>query len=403
MKAIISTVALAAFGIAGKIDLLLEPAALAANIAKLERECNGSNLKACDELQKIATNPKERPPDRIAAIRSLHDQRALAEIARTTDGELRTAASDRLNEILSPDFLRAIAAGDVNQMNALVAKGVSVDPHGSALEIEDVQASSGGFRYKVSYADRAASQPMLTAIRSGRVDAVRALVSLGADVKTELILEGASLGIENASPVPIQVIENTVRLGFSTNLNWQNAFFHLNAGVVVSSFRPTPARKGTYLTVAKQLLATARDEKSREGLQQIVDFLQQSGVLDPAKGCAPGAASARPTSSAGVYAVGAGVSPPTLLSKVEPTYSDTAYAANCEGSVQVYVEVGTDGLAHNIQIVRGLGLGLDEKAIEAIKVWKFKPGMKDGQPVPVMATIEVSFHLVPPMETRKER
>jgi TonB family protein len=71
--------------------------------------------------------------------------------------------------------------------------------------------------------------------------------------------------------------------------------------------------------------------------------------------------------------------------------------------VQVYVEVGTDGLAHNIQIVRGLGLGLDEKAIEAIKVWKFKPGMKDGQPVPVMATIEVSFHLVPPMETRKER
>jgi TonB family protein len=58
------------------------------------------------------------------------------------------------------------------------------------------------------------------------------------------------------------------------------------------------------------------------------------------------------------------------------------------------MEIGEDGLAHNIQVVRGLGLGLDEKAVQAIQQWIFKPGMKDGQAVPVRANIEVNFRLL---------
>ena len=58
------------------------------------------------------------------------------------------------------------------------------------------------------------------------------------------------------------------------------------------------------------------------------------------------------------------------------------------------VEIGPDGLAHNPQIVQGLGLGLDQKAIDAISAWKFKPGAKDGVPVTVAATIEVNFRLL---------
>jgi protein TonB len=60
----------------------------------------------------------------------------------------------------------------------------------------------------------------------------------------------------------------------------------------------------------------------------------------------------------------------------------------------VEVVIGVDGRAHNPRIARGLGLGLDENAIEAINQWQFKPGIKDDQPVKVAATIEVNFRLM---------
>jgi len=96
----------------------------------------------------------------------------------------------------------------------------------------------------------------------------------------------------------------------------------------------------------------------------------------------------------GVYRVGGGVSAPQLVYKLEPEYSDEARAAKFQGTVTVYVEIGPDGIARNARILQGLGLGLDEKALDAINQWKFKPGMKDGAPVTVAATIEVNFRLL---------
>jgi TonB family protein len=98
-------------------------------------------------------------------------------------------------------------------------------------------------------------------------------------------------------------------------------------------------------------------------------------------------------SSQGVMRVGGGVSAPSLLYKSEPEYTEVARDAKYQGTVLLYIEVGPDGLAHNIKVARSLGLGLDEKAIEAVQRWKFKPGMKDGQPVTVAATIEINFRL----------
>ena len=60
----------------------------------------------------------------------------------------------------------------------------------------------------------------------------------------------------------------------------------------------------------------------------------------------------------------------------------------------LYCEIGPDGLAHNIQVMNPLGLGLDEQAVAAVTQWKFKPGTRDGQPVTVQATIEVNFRLM---------
>jgi TonB family protein len=95
-----------------------------------------------------------------------------------------------------------------------------------------------------------------------------------------------------------------------------------------------------------------------------------------------------------VYKIGGNVTAPILLSKIEPEYSQDARAAKYQGTVLLYVEIGTDGLAHNIQVSRGLGFGLDEKAVQAVTQWKFKPATKDGQPVTVSANIEVNFRLL---------
>jgi protein TonB len=80
-----------------------------------------------------------------------------------------------------------------------------------------------------------------------------------------------------------------------------------------------------------------------------------------------------------------------VIFQVAPVYSEEAKAAKYQGEVWLRVVVDTNGIPTDIKVTRGLGLGLDEKAIEAVRQWRFKPGTKDGQPVPVQATIAVSF------------
>jgi periplasmic protein TonB len=96
----------------------------------------------------------------------------------------------------------------------------------------------------------------------------------------------------------------------------------------------------------------------------------------------------------GAYRIGGGVSAPTVLSKVEPEYSEEARKAKWQGTVVLSLVVDDQGRPQALKVVRSLGLGLDQKAIEAVEKWRFKPGMKDGKPVPVMATIEVNFRLL---------
>jgi TonB family protein len=92
--------------------------------------------------------------------------------------------------------------------------------------------------------------------------------------------------------------------------------------------------------------------------------------------------------------VGHGVMAPTLAKKQEPEYSVDALSAKLQGTVLLGITIGTDGLAHDLKLMRSLGFGLDEKAAEAVSLWQFKPGSRDGAAVPVMATIEVNFRLL---------
>ena len=96
----------------------------------------------------------------------------------------------------------------------------------------------------------------------------------------------------------------------------------------------------------------------------------------------------------GAYRIGGDVSAPQVLSKVEPEYSEEARKAKYSGTVVLQIVVDEHGLPRDIKVVRPLGLGLDEKAIEAVSHWRFRPGMKGGRAVPVQATIEVNFRLL---------
>jgi|SRR5665213_750429 len=96
----------------------------------------------------------------------------------------------------------------------------------------------------------------------------------------------------------------------------------------------------------------------------------------------------------GVFRVGGGVSQPAVIFKVDPEYSEEARKAKYSGAVMLSIVVDTEGRARDIHVVKSLGMGLDEKAMEAVGKWKFKPGMKGGQPVNVRATIEVNFRLL---------
>ncbi|MEO5922669.1 MAG: M56 family metallopeptidase [Bryobacteraceae bacterium] len=94
-----------------------------------------------------------------------------------------------------------------------------------------------------------------------------------------------------------------------------------------------------------------------------------------------------------VYSVGGGVTPPTVIYSPQPVFPEEARAAQAEGEVRLSVVVDENGLPTQIAVTQGFGMGLDEAAIEAIHQWRFKPAMKDGQPVSFRAVMEVKFRL----------
>jgi TonB family protein len=95
----------------------------------------------------------------------------------------------------------------------------------------------------------------------------------------------------------------------------------------------------------------------------------------------------------GPYRVGGGVSAPRPLFTPDPEYSEEARKSKYQGVVVLWLVIGSDGRPHEIKVARPLGMGLDEKAIEAVRTWSFEPAKKDGQPVAVQMNVEVSFRL----------
>ncbi len=91
--------------------------------------------------------------------------------------------------------------------------------------------------------------------------------------------------------------------------------------------------------------------------------------------------------------IGGGVSAPVLIYSVEPEFSEEARKAKVAGNVLVNLWVDTNGLPSHVRVIRGVGMGLDEKAVEAVKQYKFKPAMENGKPVLVELNVEVNFQI----------
>jgi len=97
----------------------------------------------------------------------------------------------------------------------------------------------------------------------------------------------------------------------------------------------------------------------------------------------------------GAYRPGAGISLPSVIREVKPAYTADAMRAKVQGSVWLECIVMPDGSVGDVKVTRSLDpiFGLDQEAIKAAKMWRFRPGMRQGEPVPVIITIELTFTL----------
>jgi protein TonB len=102
----------------------------------------------------------------------------------------------------------------------------------------------------------------------------------------------------------------------------------------------------------------------------------------------------RNTGGGAAQASGGRITLAALLWKIEPEYSDEARRAKVQGTVVLALEIDAEGKPRNIRVQQGLGLGLDEKAIEAVRRWKFRAGYQNGKPVTTGALVEVNFRLL---------
>ena len=112
------------------------------------------------------------------------------------------------------------------------------------------------------------------------------------------------------------------------------------------------------------------------------------------QGCCGGVGSGTGT-DAGEYPIAGkgGVTIPRVIYDPDPDYTDAARLDRLRGTVALWIVVGTDGHVQDVHLVRGLGFGLDEKAMEAVRKWRFEPARKDGQPIAVRVGVDVDFNM----------
>lgn len=174
-------------------------------------------------------------------------------------------------------------------------------------------------------------------------------------------------------------------------------------GVVLLSFRVDD--RGTPRDITLRMrLGHGLDERATEALKQwrfepatLDGFPTTSFATAEMRFRVDGTASSRllvgPPPQRSLTLMRSGQTMPVPIRKVDPDYTQQATDARIEGAVTLSIVVNESGIPTDIKVLRPLGYGLDQKAVEAVEQWRFRPGMKDGRPVSVPANVEVNFRL----------
>jgi len=169
---------------------------------------------------------------------------------------------------------------------------------------------------------------------------------------------------------------------------------------------PTPIEPERLPAVEAPLVPSAADEQERVGVLEASDVSVQSQGpgTDGGVGQGTGAGIGEGDGSGvgdgrgggtggGPYRPGSGVSPPALLEEVRPDYSDQARRSGVAGDVLMEIVVLGDGTVGEVRLLRGLGFGLDERAVAAVRQWRFSPARRAGVPVDVVVEVAMEFTL----------
>ena len=136
------------------------------------------------------------------------------------------------------------------------------------------------------------------------------------------------------------------------------------------------------------------DEKTYVACRFPDEFRSIPGLASPPAGSPDSNHAAEPRSPAPqFFKAGTGITPPKVASMAEPEFSDEARRIRYSGVVVMTTVVNKAGAAQDIRIQQPLGFGLDEKAVETVSKWRFKPATKDGNPIDMEIAVEVDFHL----------
>jgi TonB family protein len=220
------------------------------------------------------------------------------------------------------------------------------------------------------------------------------------------------------TPVACQIVEVPLsNFSLPVNLNGTVRIYHVTEGtrtLCIDRTRHSVLRDEFHQVLAAGETARAAVnvsgtftytsfERDLDLSRELFRFQPPAGSVDDHKlaPAQPGALLFGPLLASGppVFRIGGGVSVPRTIHKVKPRYDKEARRKHIQGTVVLLCVIDPDGLPRNFQIVRSLDPGLDQEAIKAVSAWRFEPGRKDGQPVAVIAAVEVNFRLLddPPL------
>jgi len=308
------------------------------------------------------------PSDAQAAIRSAQSQHDPGMLERIAD-----AAENQRKFDIARTMLEAAA-----QIREQVSGATSPEYGIGVLKLADLEKREHGIGASAAKLYSQAADLLVN-----RPEAAPALVNLG-----EVALENKDLD------------------GGATYFLKAQAADPAKAGIAMMWLAEVRDRQGNF-NEAEALFRSAisaEDPKSMDAavtLSKFAQYLTKAGRTDVAAAYSDRANEAyqanripgnKPSSE--VFLIGGATKPPRVSSKVEPEYAEEARLAALQGTVTLSLVIAADGTAQNIVVTRPLGLGLDDKAVQAVSKWKFNPGTKGGEPVPVIATIEVNFRLL---------